>query len=336
MPAKTDYPFWGHYLKISASDGESITSWENDAGQGIDATFKVTKTGDSTPNELELTIYNLNKDSREFLSRRNVNIELYAGYKESNGLIFKGNIELANSTHQGADWETKIYCKDGGAALRNITISKTFKKGTDIKDVIGSVLKEITKVPPGLKAQFEELSKIAQGKIDLESFKPKKQPVKKAKLTAEQKKIPSVEVQKKAYLDKKQNQRESAASRQTKKAITLRGLAVDKLNLLCKAYGLTVHVTDQSINIYPEGAALDADVTIIVDGTSGLIGSPEKTEDGVKVQSLLRHEFNAGMIIDVASIYFDGFYLIQRIEHNGDTKGTSGAWVSDVFCTQYL
>jgi len=94
--ADATYPFWGHYLKISASDGETIRSWENISGQGIDATFKVTKTGDSTPNELELTIFNLNRDSREFLARRNVVIELVAGYKDSSGLIFRGNIELVN------------------------------------------------------------------------------------------------------------------------------------------------------------------------------------------------------------------------------------------------
>lgn len=331
-----DYKLYDRRYELILNDGEeeiTIEGGEIDKKWiGFDISGKVTKTADTVPNELELQITNLNPDHRAWLSRRNIAVTLKAGYRESYGQIFKGNIEsVPGHEHQGTNWVSKIYAKDGGAALRDLHYSKSFKAGTPLETVINDVLKKLTSLPSGLKAEFQKINQLAQGKIDLQSFKPKKAKPKEAKTTAAQKTIPDTKVQQQTYLDKKRNSRETAEASKLKRSEVLRGAAIAKLRSLCRRAGLVCVLTDLTISIYPKGMAL-IEEQIVLDQSSGLIGSPEKTDDGYKIRSLLRHEFNAGLLITVNSLYASGVYEIKRVEHQ---PSIPGEWVSDLYCVEF-
>lgn len=323
MPQK----LFGRAWELRVNDGNELRTWDK-----IDLGFHIAKTNDTTPNELDLSVFNLGPDSRRFIYRRNLAIELDAGYRESKGLIFKGNTELINHERQRAGWLSKVHAQDGGAAIRNLTISEAFEEETDVKKVIERLLKNIQKVPPGVEAQLAELNKIAQGKVDLLSFRPKTQ-VKKRKKSKKQKELPSVEQQQRDYLKKKDASRAQSEERRLKKAEIMRGATVQKLRVFCNALGLVCNITDQAINIYPSGLAASEEI-IHLDRYSGLISSPEMLEEGgFKFHSLLRHEFNPGHLVSVASKYVNAVFLIQRLEHTGETRGND--WYSDLFCTEY-
>jgi hypothetical protein len=324
----------GRRWDLTVDDGQEARTWGKlDAKTpGLEMEFKVVKTPDTKPNDGDFTIYNLNSDSRQFLQRRNLSTIFRAGYAESVGQIFKGNTELTNHQFEDVDWKSLLSCKDGGAALRDIIIFKTFAKGTLTTTVIENLIKKLTSLPNGLQADLQKLNQITQKKIDLISFKPKKPGPKEKRKTKKQKVNPSYEVQQAKHLVTKENQREKSGDNALKRALLLRGNAIDKLEHLCWSVGLECIITDQQLSIFPKGLPL-LDETIILDRYSGLIGSPEKTEDGLKIRSLLRHDFNPGMLVELDSRYFGGIYLLNRVEHSGNSRASD--WYSDLFCTEY-
>ncbi|MBF2051963.1 MAG: hypothetical protein IGS03_00690 [Candidatus Sericytochromatia bacterium] len=324
----TEYKLFDRRYELEVNDGKEARVWTD-----LNVGFKITKTNEATPNEMELTFYNLGPDSRAFIYRKNLNVILKAGYRDSMGLVFRGNIEFINHEKQGTDWISRIYCKDGGAALRTLTIQKTFAKGTPLTRVIEDLIKKLGELPPGLAGQLQQINQLAQREIDVQGFKPKKPPVKQKKKTKAQPPQQSEAQQRDEYLKKKEDQRQKADDTKLQKALVLRGSAIEKLKILCETLGLVCHVTDQSLSVYPAGLAESTRV-IDLDVSSGLIGSPERTENGGwKVMSLLRHELNPGMLVSVGSLYLDDVLLVQRVEHTGERS--SGPWFSEIFCTEY-
>lgn len=332
-----DYALFDRRYELIVNDGTEEKTWaggQMDSGrwEGFDILFKVVKTADAVPNECDIEIRNLKADHRAWLSRKNLKVTLKAGYRDGYGQIFVGNIELAGHQHEGETWVTKLYCKDSGAALRDLMIFKTWKKGTEITTVIDALLKKLTGLPAGLPAELQKINQIAQGQIDLLSFKPKPAKVKGKKQTRTQAPAPSEAQQKQTYADKKQNTRETAASRQLKRAEILAGAAVKKLQALCDRVGLILIVNDQTLHIFPKGSSL-GDEEIVIDQTSGMVGSPEKTADGSRqggyeTVSLLRFEFNPGRPVFIDSLYLSESQVIWRVEHDGSIPGD---WRSKAF-----
>lgn len=332
-----DYALYDRRYELTVSDGVEEKIFEGGqktAGgkwEGYDIFFKVVKTGDAVPNECEIEIKNLKPEHRAWLSRQNLKLTLKAGYREGFGAIFMGNLELAGHTHQGEEWVTKMYAKDGGAALRDLTIFKTWKKGTSITTVIEAILKKITSLPTGLPAELQKINQMNQGYIDLQSFKPQKPKPKEKKKGAKPAPL-TVEQQKQKHLTQKQNARESTKAKELKRAETLAGAAKDKLQLLCDRVGLVLIINDQTIHIFPKGLSL-GDEEIVLDQTAGLIGSPEKTADGSRQggyesMSLLRFEFNPGRPVFVDSLYVSESQVIWRVEHEGSIPGD---WRTKIF-----
>jgi len=65
-------------------------------------------------------------------------------------------------------------------------------------------------------------------------------------------------------------------------------------------------------------------VWLISDDT-GMLGSPEETEDGLKVSTLLNPAYLIGGVAKVESVYINGGIRIEKIEHSGDTHGAEWA-----------
>lgn len=101
--------------------------------------FHIQRNINATANTANITVLNLNKDTRSKVFLDNYKtmyykgIELRAGYgdkKETLPLIFKGNIQTAFSKRNGVDYETTIQALDGGFAYINSSSSRQFPEGT--------------------------------------------------------------------------------------------------------------------------------------------------------------------------------------------------------------
>lgn len=326
VPPKWERPLFGRKWELSVSSDTETRTWD-----GIDLEFEIVKTGTSAPNELKLKVMNLNADSRAFISRRNLNVILKAGYQSGFGQIFRGNIETINHVKGPTDWFSDLYCKDGGAALRTLTISKSFKKDTPITTVINAIINGLT-LPPKVQSDLQAINTLAKQEAQLLAFKPKPQPVPKKKRSNQQKAVPPIEQQQRAYLQKREQQQQQATQRKLKRDEVYKGAAVDKLKVLCDQIGLNFSIDDQVIRIWPKDAAADNEV-LLLDRTSGMVGSPEPIEGGWKIRSLLRHEFKPGDLLFVDSLTVQGVQLIQRIEYDGSTTGNN--WFSTFYTTGY-
>lgn len=87
---------------------------------------------------------------------------------------------------------------------------------------------------------------------------------------------------------------------------------------------------------------------VVLTSETGLIGSAEQTNDGIKVRALLNPKLKVGGRIKLdnasvkeakteagnenqpASMDADGFYRIIKIEYKGDTRGND--WYADILC----
>lgn len=302
-------PVWS----VAIDDGETKKTFN-----ALDLSFKVTKSADTTPNELEIELYNLNADSRGLIQKL-CNIELSAGYQEVNGLIFKGVVEFVGHEKQGTEWVTKVTAKDGAVQWRNTFVNISFAKGTPIDQIIKKLFDKITE-PPEIAAKFKAIDTALKGELELV---PTKLYPQSPKVSQKPNKTP----QPAPTPDKVKAARDrAAAAKQRKENIKLekaklvRGSALKKLDLFCKSYGLEAIWDDQTLHVVPIDSGLSGEAQLL-SVQSGLIGSPEQIETGLKISSLLRADIKIARFILLESTYYSGVYQITRLEHNGNTRG---------------
>lgn len=112
--------------------------------------FSISKGISSAANTADITIYNLTESHRNSIGKELDRIILEAGYippgDDGNvGVIFQGAVRDVEHRREGPDILTSISCGDGDRALRRATISKSFPKGTPVKDVVEELYKEMEK-----------------------------------------------------------------------------------------------------------------------------------------------------------------------------------------------
>lgn len=112
--------------------------------------FNIDKDTSSSPNSAEITIFNLSESHRNSVGKEFDAIILEAGYippegSGNVGVIFKGAVRDVEHRREGPNILTIISCGDGSKALRRATISKSFPKGTPVKDVVDELSKQLEK-----------------------------------------------------------------------------------------------------------------------------------------------------------------------------------------------
>jgi len=117
----------------------------------IKIAFDVAKTVSSTPNSVSIRIWNLAEGTRKGLGKELDQITLEAGYlppgssKGNVGIIFKGQLRDVEHRRDGADIITELSAGDGDKAIRSSTISKTYKAGSKVGDVVNDIQAELKK-----------------------------------------------------------------------------------------------------------------------------------------------------------------------------------------------
>lgn len=111
----------------------------------------------------------------------------------------------------------------------------------------------------------------------------------------------------------------------------------------------TWSIQDGKMQMVPAAAYLPGEAVILTAST-GLIGSPEQTNEGIKVRCLLnpririggrikldnasiataKVDLAVGAISKAAKLDSDGYYRVLKVEHIGDTHGTD--WYCDLIC----
>jgi hypothetical protein len=107
------------------------------------------------------------------------------------------------------------------------------------------------------------------------------------------------------------------------------GLARHELDTLCRNAGSRWSIQDGVLNILPIGSAIDHNA-IVVSASTGMIGSPERTERGVKVTMLLRGGINPGNLIQIDAQDLKGNYVVESVHHRGDSHDLE--WYTEIEC----
>jgi hypothetical protein len=101
--------------------------------------------------------------------------------------------------------------------------------------------------------------------------------------------------------------------------ITLQGLTKDRLDEVCKSHGLRWSIQDGAVQIVPENKTT-LDTVVVMSPDTGLIGSPNKTKDGVEFKSLLQPVLKPGKRVKIESLFINGIFKIANVGHSGDSK----------------
>ncbi len=233
---------------------------------------KVEKNRAASPNRTTVEIYNLSKDRRGSIQKNDL-LVIEAGYADSVGQIFQGDITEISHVRSGANWITKLMAGDGTKAFRSARCSESFAPGTKADQVIRKLVNDY-----GLKLGNAE--KMLQ---------------KKAAITE--------------YLNGK----------------VLHGQVHQQLERILKDVGLEYSIQDGTLQLIEIGRAFDG-APVMLDPSSGLIGSPEFGETGegankvvtLKVKSLLHHGIVPGRLIDLQSETKDAIVRVDKLTHTVD------------------
>ncbi len=126
---------------------------------------------------------------------------------------------------------------------------------------------------------------------------------------------------------------------------TLSGSSKDIMDNFAEEYGFSWSIQDGEIVVVPDEEALEGDEAVLINNSTGMIGSPTVTEIGVDVTTLLNPRLlpNRSFIIEsvfaevaIGNLFFrniqrtngEGLYKIQEVNFKGDSR--EGDWLSSV------
>lgn len=113
--------------------------------------FSISKSISSSANTADIKLFNLTESNRNSMGKEFDEVTLEAGYMPPNGggnvgIIFKGAVrDVLHEKDGNGNIITTISCGDGDKALRKATTSKSYPKGTLVKDVVEDLYKEMEK-----------------------------------------------------------------------------------------------------------------------------------------------------------------------------------------------
>jgi hypothetical protein len=128
---------------------------------GLDIAFEIEKDESPEPNPCHVEIFNLSAEYRSILSKyQRVPVLLKAGYKDSVGVIFNGDMLRCSHIKEGPTWKTILASGDGVLAIQTKRINKTFSKGTPVKTVIQDLAKQMGLSSNSAFNQLDEMNRL--------------------------------------------------------------------------------------------------------------------------------------------------------------------------------
>ena len=129
------------------------------------------------------------------------------------------------------------------------------------------------------------------------------------------------------------------------RGLQLTGNIKDWLKHIAEQCGLDYAITDNVIDTMPKGQPLTDDPVVVINQTTGMIGSPERTDVGLTVKHLLLPTLRLGRRFKVESISTkinvgnlnfrkvdnlkdEGTFRVSKLVHEGDTHGQN--WLTTI------
>ena len=120
----------------------------------ISVTFDVSRNALADANDMQLSIYNLARSTRNSLFKDRYSLIEYwqiivkAGYDRL-FTVFRGNIQESQSYRDGTDWITELQCYDGMHSLQNAQSDQSFAGGTDVIDIVRGLISDFPNLGVG-------------------------------------------------------------------------------------------------------------------------------------------------------------------------------------------
>ncbi|MEK9497051.1 hypothetical protein V2H77_11410 [Photorhabdus sp. P32] len=113
----------------------------------------------------------------------------------------------------------------------------------------------------------------------------------------------------------------------------LTGNARDVMHKIARNNGADWSVQDGNMVVLPKNKVLADNEGFVLSQETGMIGSPEKTDDGLQITCLCNPALRIGGLIRIRSIIpeYNGDYKITELEHSGDFM--SDDWNTLITCT---
>lgn len=135
--------------------------------------------------------------------------------------------------------------------------------------------------------------------------------------------------------------------------ITMYGMVRDHLRQTADAIGCDWNIHDGRLNFIPKGGYLTSDA-IVLSPSTGMVGVPELTMEGIVVKCLLNPNIKAGMRVQIDNSFITdtvvkkpmqpqtqdikmptldarGVYKVLYVVNNGDTRGQT--WYTEMICS---
>lgn len=109
------------------------------------------------------------------------------------------------------------------------------------------------------------------------------------------------------------------------------GKGAQALKGLTKSIGADFHVERGGLVVLPKGQPTDRKA-VLLRADSGLIGTPQRTKDGIKAKCLLNPHIRSRSIVRIESREVEGFYMVRNYKHTADRF--SDAWHTEVEATR--
>jgi len=98
------------------------------------------------------------------------------------------------------------------------------------------------------------------------------------------------------------------------------GRARDALDDVVGAMLGTWSIQDGAIQIIANGSSVP-DTAVVISSTTGMRGSPKRTDRGVEVTTTLLPTVRPGRIVSIASLQISGFFRVAKVKHTFDSWG---------------
>jgi len=114
-----------------------------------------------------------------------------------------------------------------------------------------------------------------------------------------------------------------------KNGFSFSGKVSDLLDRLAKKEGLEWSVQDNALQIFPKGQDT-GETAVLLNERTGLLGVPNKTDEGFVAKSLLNGDIVPGRQVQVESKFLTGkaVFIAEKVSHVGDTD--EGDYVTTV------
>lgn len=105
---------------------------------------------------------------------------------------------------------------------------------------------------------------------------------------------------------------------------TMVGNSRDIMKAVAKNQNANWSIQDGKLLVLPETHALANNEGFVIEEGSGMIGSPQKTSDGLEVRCFLNNVMRVGQLCRVISTFkeYSGDFKITKIQMRGSNKGT--------------